>query len=210
MKKYFKCYHVFLADDLFRVTLYFAYPLLVGGFCGFLAVPAGMGGMIKLALLITAQMIVSVELFLDTWVYGGILAKDTQKLEFLKTSHRGMQVLQNSVRMDKLRRALSTTLLLGVVQVAGGRPVGFFSFLGLVFATCAVMEAALILSRHIQGVSLVILVVILANMLAAAIGMLALAGNGLPVILIAPLFVAVVIISNQYIYKRAEASYYDR
>lgn len=210
MKKYFKCYHVFLADDLFRAILYFIYPVLVGSICGFLAVPFTRMGFGNMALLSAAEFIVSVELFVDTWVYGGILAKDTQKLEFLKTSHKGMQVLKNSVRMDKLRRGLSTILLLGVVQLAGGSPVGFFSFLGLVFATCAVMEAALVVSRHIQGTSLVVLVVVVTNMLGMAIGMLALAGNGLPVILSAPLFVAVVIISNQYIYKRAEASYYDR
>ena len=210
MKKYVKCYHVFLAEDLFLVILYLVYPLLVGGFCGFLAVPAGMGGMIKLALLITAQMIVSVELFLDTWVYGGILAKDTHKLEFLKTSHRGMQVLKNSVRMDKLRRGLSTTLLLAVVQVAGGRQADFFSILGLIFATCAVMEAALVLARHIQGVSLVMLVVVVAGMLTTATGLLALGGNGLQMVLFAFLFVAVVLLSNKYMYKRAEESYYDR
>ena len=210
MKKYFKCYHVFLADDLFRAILYFIYPMLAGSMYGFLAVPLTRMGFGNMALLSMAEIIIAVEVFVDTWVYGGILAKDTQKLEFLKTSHRGMQVFQNSIRMDKIRRGLSTTLLLGEVQLAGGRPVGFFSFLGLVFATCAVMEAALVLSRHIQGTSLVILVVVVTNMLGTAIGMLALAGNGLPVILIAPLFVAVVILSNKYIYKRAEAGYYDR
>lgn len=60
-------------------------------------------------------LIVIVEIVADTWMFGGIQGKDAAKIDFLKTSPKGMGLLRNALAMDLLRRFL---FLSGVVAVS--------------------------------------------------------------------------------------------
>lgn len=47
------------------------------------------------------------EIISDNWLFGGIQSKDAEKLDYMKTSGAGMQVIRTALRMDLLRKFLS-------------------------------------------------------------------------------------------------------
>ena len=108
MVKYYKCYRVFLSGMLMKVIMYLVYPVCVFLWCSLAFIISDVGfGNATLGLMMTAGMMVVAELLLDGFVYGGLLAKDSNKLEYLKTSYRGISVLKKSLYVDKLRRLLT-------------------------------------------------------------------------------------------------------
>lgn len=59
-------------------------------------------------------LVLMVEIVADTWMFGGIQGKDAAKIDFLKTSPKGMGLLRNALVMDLVRRFCS---LAGIVAV---------------------------------------------------------------------------------------------
>ena len=122
MKQYIKSYHLFLSQHLLRWVMYLVYPIVFVGSFWWLSnkittAPAPGADLKRLfSLLIWAlgNLIVSLEIFVDSAIFGGIASKDTNKLEYLKTSVKGIPCLKKALLFDIIRRLGSLTLIVGI------------------------------------------------------------------------------------------------
>ncbi len=68
-------------------------------------------------------LIIMVEILADTWMFGGIQGKDAAKMDFLKTSSKGMKLLRNALVMDLVRKLLYLSAVMVIcllVHIAQG------------------------------------------------------------------------------------------
>ena len=63
-------------------------------------------------------MVLVAEIVADTWLFGGIQGKDAAKIDYLKTSPKGMGMLRNALAMDLVRRVLFLLLVMTVCALA--------------------------------------------------------------------------------------------
>ncbi len=210
MVRYWKSYKVFLSGRLMKLIMYVLYPLFAVVWCSLMIAAIGSTTAdATYGLLITSSMVLSAELLLDTFVYGGIMTKDTNKLEYLKTSIRGMKVLRRSLFVDKLRRIVTAILIFAIVYGLYNEQVSIGQLLSLIFVTGALTELGLLVTRHFTMVSWTMVAIIVANILGAITGMLAVHLSPVYVIVFFMLFGVAVLISNKLIMKKAEGSFYD-
>ena len=114
MKNLIRSYHTFLPGNYRWVKdlLYLLYPV-----CGIF------GGLLFLRVfgeedfLIVESMMVGCgilyfELLFDYFVFGGIASKEKDRLEYLKTSVEGKDVLRKGLFMDAIRRFISAFVIL--------------------------------------------------------------------------------------------------
>lgn len=67
----------------------------------------------------TVMVLIMIEAVADYWYLGGIQDKDVEKIDYLKTSPRGMDVMRNALRFDLVRRLLAAAAVLGVSELVG-------------------------------------------------------------------------------------------
>lgn len=109
MRKMTKSYLVF-TSAVYRVVMY---ALMPAGMVGLSAWSGSSMG--EAALLIITPLLTLFEILSDSWLFGGIQAKDREKMDFLKTSGRGIKTLKKALILDLVRKFLSC---LGIL--AGG------------------------------------------------------------------------------------------
>ncbi len=204
---YIKCYRVFLCNKWMRRVVYLIYPLITifwSGLIAFIGSPDAMIGLIA-----TAVMVIFMEVFLDQYVYGGVLCKDSGKLAYLMTSCKGMKVLEKSLKVDKLRRLLSTAVILGVIYRISHGGVDVLQLVGILFAVAAVMELGLLFSRGCDTQGGPLLVAMVSDLVG---GVLVFGATKLPagcVVLFLILYVAVAMVTNRLVVRKAREQYYD-
>jgi len=101
MRKKVKCYLVF-TSLFYRIIMYCLLPLILLGTA--FALGCSMG---KIALIVIAAPIPLIETVTDNWLFGGLHSKDAEKLDYLKTSGRGMAIIRNALSMDLFRKLLA-------------------------------------------------------------------------------------------------------
>lgn len=207
MKTYLKCYRVFLCNKWLKWVIYLIYPVLTIGWSGLIVYYMKQSGAIGLA--IAALAVIFMELFLDYYVFGGILCKDTNKLQYLMTSHKGMQVLEKSLLADKTRRLLSITIILIVIYGIFHEGVEMLQLTGSILTVATVTELALMVSRGFHTLAHTIIV----SMVGAPVGMALLSlvfflPSGYAVIFVIFYLVAG-IVSNRKVINRAKEQYHD-
>lgn len=107
MRKVIKGYLVF-TSAAYRIVMYLLMPVSMMGLI------AWMGGNIKdAAILLAAVLLTMAEILSDSWLFGGIQARDPEKIDYLKTSGRGMGILRNALIMDLGRKLLFSLLIAG-------------------------------------------------------------------------------------------------
>lgn len=123
MRRKIRSYIVFTSLP-YRIIVYFALPVVVAA-TGFWAGTQGIGdgGVMFAAVLLPLAEIIS-----DNWLFNGIQGRDMAKMDYLKTSGRGMAVMRDALAMDLLRKLLtaagSMALCAAAIELwkAGGRP----------------------------------------------------------------------------------------
>lgn len=114
------------------------------------------GRNVQVLLIIMHLLIVMVEVLADTWVFGGIQGKDAAKIDFLKTSPKGMGLLRNALVMDLVRRFLSLSVIMAACVLIKSRGVDMFGgdavkglgvTLSLILSSYAVTVLCIILAR---------------------------------------------------------------
>ena len=167
MLSYIKSYRTFLCAHLMKLLLYLLGPLITLLWSGFIALISNKYGIIGQSTAI--NLIILYELLIDTFVYGGILSKDTNKLEYLKTSSRGMEILHKSLVIDKVRRFLMTAVLLSIIYCISNGNLTPLQFVSILLATVAARELGLLICRRVTVITLAMLIVLLTNLLATAL-----------------------------------------
>lgn len=110
MKRSIKSYLVF-TSRAYRLFLYLGVPLFCIGIELIMVILMKMrisGIMSILCTLIFAEVVS------DTWFLGGIQEKHAEKMDYLKTSARGMSVVKSALALDLMRRSVMTTGIFGV------------------------------------------------------------------------------------------------
>lgn len=205
--KEIKCYRVFLCNKWMRRVIYLIYPLLSIGWCGLMAFAGGPDA--TLGLVVTAVTVIFMEVFLDQFVYGGIFCKSTRRLAYLMTSCKGINVLEKGLRVDKLRRVLSTAVILGVTYRISHEGVDVLQLVGILLAVATVMELGLLFSRGCDTQGGPLLVAMVSDL---AGGVLVYGATKLPSVCAVAFLViygVVVIGSSQQVARKAREQYYD-
>lgn len=114
MKKRVRSYLVF-TSPLYRIVVYLLVPAAIVGVSLWTERDLG-----RFALLLSTMLLIITEVVLDSWLFGGMQARHFDKMDYLKTSNRGMGVLQSALCMDLLRKFLAVLGILAVCNAAMG------------------------------------------------------------------------------------------
>ncbi len=141
MKNRLKSYLVF-TSLIYRVFMYLVMPVVLVG------IVFAVGGGVAAAVL-AASILPMVESVSDNWLFGGIQTKDAEKMDFLKTSGCGMNIMRSALCMDLLRKFLTAVIVLGICYLLflctnGGNGSGMFQ---------SEQEVDVVLQMVIYGVS---------------------------------------------------------
>ena len=207
MGQFLKSYHVFLAPAWLKVLMYLGYPLVVIGISGWLSSQSAPG---MLIITLASGCIVMGELLLDTVVFEGIASKDTNKLEYLKTSVRGMKILRNSVIADAVRRAVTTVVILGTLLLC--RVTEFAELMLVVLVTLGCTELGLIVTRSITFIMGKFLAVYLGTVLSMWSLRFILSGKNIEgtLCIAGGFYLIVTAVGRIFIMRRARGSFYDK
>lgn len=116
-----------------------------------------MGEDMKYTLILMPFPVILAEIVADTWMFGGIQAKDAAKIDFLKTSPRGMGLLRNALAMDLVRRLVFLSavmaacalgnIALGVELFGGDAVKGLGVILSLILSAYSVSVLCTVFTR---------------------------------------------------------------
>nr|WP_300789803.1 hypothetical protein [uncultured Acetatifactor sp.] len=234
MRDRMKSYLVF-AGARYRLAVYLLMPAVLLGIGLWVEGKLGSGNGGVGAIVVTVLLPMA-EISSDNWLFGGIQAKDSMGLEYLKASGRGMGILKNALWMDLARKFLSALGIIALHRLAaalawgweaggapGSRPGIAHSWPGnagsavgvlLYFVLVAYIVSALgtFLSRFGDMFWMNLLISYGAVFLAAfALMLLNLAEHIFIIdIMCMALGVAVSVLTVQVAMKRVERSYYDK
>lgn len=119
MKRILKSYLVF-TSLIYRIVMFIIMPLVMIVVAFWIGSGFGNTGTTTLKTvpgIVICMLLPLVEIITDNWVFGGIQSKDAYKLDYLKTSSAGMQVMRNALSIDLLRKFLSAV---GITSVSYG------------------------------------------------------------------------------------------
>lgn len=119
----------------YRLILYLAVPLFIVGIYVWAACASGVSFAAPMA-----AILIIVEIMADHWFLGGIQEKGAEKLDYLKTSPRGVEVMKSALILDLGRRFLESLGILGLCFLADCflRGEGTEPVIGLVLAVLEV------------------------------------------------------------------------
>ena len=152
MRKKIKSYLVF-TSLWYRFGVYLAIPAVLAAIG--LLIERGLpgGGLIVISVLLPVAEIIS-----DSWLFGGIQTKDSMKLEYLKTSGQGKELIRTALWTDLFRKLLSAIVIMALFSLAmvmgkGEAPEaagtgGFGSLLYLVLLSWLVSVLGTFVSRY--------------------------------------------------------------
>ena len=209
MREWIKSYHIFLPGRWGKWIVYVLLPAVLFGI-GYVFGKGVLNGYI--AIIILSSLIISIEIYMDYFILGGIAAKDTNKLEYLKTSIKGMKVLKKGLIADGVRRFFSISLIVYGLKYMFGYGFTNGQVLTLVLCYFVLSETALIITRHFTSLILVTAGAMLVAMAAPWLTAWLLAKNRntlLAGVVLVVLAVSVAAGSRRMIMRKARGSYYD-
>lgn len=125
MGKRIKSYLVF-TSLFYKLIMFLLMPVAVAGL--FLWLKIAMGGIGVTGDVWMASLMLSflsmLEVVSDNWLFGGIQTRNSMKMDYLRTSGRGMGILRNALSVDMGRRFLSAIWILalyalGILWIGG-------------------------------------------------------------------------------------------
>lgn len=117
MKRKIKNY-LALTSPIYRIAVFLLMPIVAIGVYWFLR-----DAEVAIGLVMVMALLIMAEIFFDTWLFGGIQSKDAEKLDYLKASPRGMQMMRDALGLDIVRRFLSAVVIFGICYLIGGEAV---------------------------------------------------------------------------------------
>lgn len=217
MKQYIKSYHAFWpVKTWMKPCVYLLYPLVIIMGLYFLSHKLGYYPVICMGF--ACGFLVAVEIILDYFVFGGIASKETNRLEYLKTSVRGMHLLKSSLITDAVRRFLSIAIIIisSYLAIACRQQMDYrytpLQLLVCIFSTYLLTEAGLLLTRFFINWWINIAVIYILNNIAVTVGIFVSTWN-IPIwapVLLVLLGMGITLTGRRLILKRMEESYYDR
>ncbi len=115
MKRKIKSYLVFTSFS-YRICVFILLPAVLAGIGIYTESYFG-----RLGILASAMLLTMAEILSDHWLFSGLLAKESARMDVLKTSGMGMEILKNALTLDLLRKLLTALGLLAVCDLFTGR-----------------------------------------------------------------------------------------
>ncbi len=211
MRNSIKSYHVFLSSRLLQVLLYVLYlPVIMFIMLAILCICLDFGGGLSFGYTLSANLIFGGEVIWGYLVFGGVAAKETNKLEYLKTSKKGLPILKKAMIVDVIRRILWVTAIQRVpLVITMEKPeasVWLANAMVLLFAELGCLSV-----RKSSSVTMLLAVImagttILSPLLSVT---MMIAHQIWPIILCYVLAVAVMVLNSKMVMKKARDSFYD-
>lgn len=208
MRQIIRSYHVFLCQVPERFFIYLVYPVLVIlPECKFVE----WGVPVYLRELCCASLVLVIELVADFMAFGGIASKDTNKLEYLKTSVKGIGVLRNGIVMDAIRRTGSVGTMLLVTYGMDTQDMRLTQVIAGIFATLICIELGLMLTRSFALITFIYFAMAFIGFGAMYVigAVLAMPISVWQCSVLVLAYMAIAAIGRMMIMKRAKGSYYD-
>lgn len=113
--KSIKAYLVF-TSIIYRVVMFGVLPLVLIALYALanMAMGDGAGTAVPFLIIAIPFLTIMIDVIADTWMFGGMQRKDGAKMDFLKTSSKGMGLLENALTMDLVRRLFSLSGIMAV------------------------------------------------------------------------------------------------
>lgn len=132
MGKRIKSYLVF-TSFFYRIVMFLLMPAVLAGlFLWFYYAKGNIGIIGGVGMAVIMLSILSlIEIISDNWLFGGTQTRNTMKMDYLRTSGRGMGILRKALAMDMFRKlfsgiGISVVYYLGILwgdgYLAGYRP----------------------------------------------------------------------------------------
>lgn len=207
MREFTKSYGVFLSDKRVKFVLYLLYPIVAIGICRVLVLFSDLYGFIHQG--VAASIMIFAELLLDILVFGSILRKDTTKLDYLKLSDKGMEVLRKSLWVDKIRRFITVMIILCAAYMICHEGMNPWRLLSSIFTTGLVLELGLLVSRRFGTATTVGLLAWGLYIVGPVLTVVAACLPGYCLVAFGAAYIGVLFWSNIHIMKRARSVYYD-
>lgn len=114
MKKKIKSYLVFSSFS-YKVCIFLLMPAVLAG------IGTGIGSFFgEPGLTATAMLLTMAEILSDHWLFSGLMAKESERMDVLRTSGMGMEIMKNALILDLLRKLLSAFGILAVCELYTG------------------------------------------------------------------------------------------
>ena len=221
MKQSIKCYHLFLSPSWLQKLIYLVYPVLLIMLTCLIAVATKfMSDIPYICSLIIGELLISAELFLDYFTFGGIASKDANRLDFFKTSANGTTALKNALHMDVLRRLSSIAVCMTAVFIRFFPAFNAHNLILLIVIPFLFTELGLLILRHFTQLSLLALILCIIGLIEPTIMGLCLyglphLGQSLPgsgILITAAICIISILLpvaGRKLIMKKVRDSYYD-
>lgn len=153
MKNRFQSYLAFL-PRAYRLVMFLLLPLLT------LTIPVLLqkGQFLTISYLV-AMLLANAEIIMDFWAFGGIAMKNGLQLEYIKTSRRGMSMVQNALCIGLFRIFMDAAAVSTVCGLIFGSINGFsflsdgklWSYLCILLAEYICVALAQLICRFFDG-----------------------------------------------------------
>lgn len=217
MKQYIKSYHAFWpVKTWMKPCVYLLYPFII--IAGLYLLSHKLMYYPKVCMGFACGLVITVEIVLDYFVFGGIASRETNRLEYLKTSVRGMNLLKGSLITDAVRRFLSIAVIMSssYLAIAYRQQMDYrytpLQLLVCIFSTYMLTEAGLLLTRFFINWWFINAVICILSNIAVTVSISVSAWKisiWAPVLLVL-LGMGIALTGRRLILKRMEESYYDR
>ena len=217
MKQYIRSYHAFWpVKTWMKPCVYLLYPFII--IAGLYLLSHKLMYYPVVCMGFACGLVITVEIVLDYFVFGGSASRETNRLEYLKTSVKGISLLKSSLMADAVRRFLSIAIIIAgsyFVVVFGQKMDYRYTLLQLFMCILSVyllVETGLLITRFFANMWINIAVFCILSNVAAAFGVFVFIWNIQiwAAVLLVLVGIGETIIDRRLILKRAEESYYDR
>lgn len=210
MKRKIKSYLVF-TSLIYRIVVFLLLPL---GAIGVFALMSDFGWGARLVVIM--EILIMLEIFLDSWLFGGIQSKAADQFDYLKTSARGIGVLKTALKLDLVRRVLTEAVIYICCYVMAGVFDGSLSiwanYIYLIIVTYTISLLGVFITRFESGIWVNMVVGYIAGIVALVIWFLPglTEHTGIYMGVFALLAVGVSVLALKVAFKKVEGSYYDK
>lgn len=212
MKNVIRSYLVF-TTGLYRIVTFLLVPLLAIVLQWFINPQSFLA-----VALINAVVLISAEVLLDYWVFGGIAVKNVRQMEYLKTSGKGRGVMRMALIVDMARQFLAGVVLFafGIAfclcrgSVASWESSRMAEGIAVLLFAYALTVTGITVARHFDGMAVNMMIATAAFVLLIA-GLFLIAANAYVMLAVALVFAVVSGIFGVWrVMKRSEEGYYDQ
>lgn len=221
-------YNVFFPRKFLMWFTYILYPIVVTLICSLCLKMFLLAGTV-MSLMMSTAGVITIEYLLDTYMFHGIGARDYKALEYVKSSRKGIHLLQQAFLVDGIRRIVTTGLVMTglywVTRMAFEKDTGetILEINGeivshppaLIYLQCGVIavlfvELGMLITRRSKNVLVNLLILYVMSAIACPLAMVAAEyASGLSVGLSAILLAIVMVLSRKVLVKKVRESFYD-